>query len=85
MDNLKVEADPEGLKEGQEVIMYPIDTGYNTKEKGKLVGLTSHEAVVSSKSKQGGKDIRIHYPRWNFAIEPAGGHAGSFAATDHVA
>jgi hypothetical protein len=83
------------MKEGEEVIMYPIDTGYNSKDSGKLVGLGAHEAVVSSKTKQGEKEIRIHYPRWNFEIErkAAPGTNGGFLpvngdpsdlGTDHV-
>lgn len=52
--------------------MYPIDTGFESKDQGKLIGLTAHESVVSAKSKEGGTEIRIHYPRWNFAITPAG-------------
>ncbi len=67
-DNVKVEADPIGLKEGQNVEMYPVDTGFDRKDSGKLVGLTSSEAVVEARSNEGGKDIRIHYPRWNFEI-----------------
>lgn len=69
---LKVEEDPEGLKEGQEVEMYPIDTGYSRRDRGKLVLLNSHEVAVQAKSEQGGKDVRIHYPRWNFSVKAAG-------------
>jgi hypothetical protein len=36
------------------------------------VGLTGREAVVSKVSGEGGKEVRIHYPRWNFVVEPAG-------------
>jgi hypothetical protein len=65
------ESDPTGLKEGQEVLMYPIDTGFESKDQGKLIGLTSREAVVSAKSKDG-TEVRIHHPRWNFEIAPVG-------------
>ena len=73
--------------------MYPTDTGYNYKDSGKLVGLGANEAVVSTKSNQGGEEVRIHYPRWNFEIEKAGQKKGAsgvdegkgdFKATDHV-
>ena len=73
--------------------MYPVDTGYNSKDSGKLVGLGAHEAVVSAKSNEGGKEVRIHYPRWNFEIERVGRSKGrskvdekrgDFKATDHV-
>lgn len=70
-DNVPFQADPTGLKEGQEVQMYPIDTGFESKDQGKLIGLTAHESVVSAKSKDG-TEVRIHYPRWNFEITPAG-------------
>jgi hypothetical protein len=70
-DDVKFQEDPTGLKEGQEVDMYPVDTGYDRKDSGKLVGLNAHEAVISAQSKEGGKEIRIHYPRWNFKITPA--------------
>lgn len=76
--NPKVNPDPIGMKEGEEVIMYPIDTGYNAKDSGKLVGLGAHEAVVSTTSKQGDKEIRIHYPRWNFEIERPGAGGDQF-------
>lgn len=66
--DVKVEADPLDLEQDQEVEMYPVDTGYDRKDSGKLVGLNAHEAVVSTQSKEGGKEMRIHYPRWNFEI-----------------
>lgn len=50
--------------------MYPVDTGYNSKDSGKLVALNKGEAVISTMSKQDGKEIRIHYPRWNFSFGP---------------
>lgn len=79
--NPKVEADPIGLKEGQLVDMYPIDTGYNKRDSGKLVVLNAHEAAVSALTQQGSKEIRIHYPRWNFEIVP---QKKAAMGTDHV-
>ena len=67
-ENLRVEPDPIGLKEGEMVDMHPIDTGYNSRDSGKLVVLNSNEAAVSTKSQQDGVEIHIHYPRWNFNI-----------------
>ncbi|KYG40622.1 hypothetical protein M433DRAFT_192292 [Acidomyces richmondensis BFW] len=67
--DLVVHKDPCELKQGQEVIMCPVDTGYNSKDAGKLVGLSIYEAVVKTKSQQEEREIRIHYPRWNFAID----------------
>lgn len=84
--NLKVDPDPIGLKEGQLVDMYPVDTGYNKRDSGKLVLLNANEAAVQTHTQQGDKEIRIHYPRWNFEIVPqkkaTAGDGG--LGTDHV-
>ena len=70
-DKLVVEDDdPSGLKDGQEIEMAPKDTGYSHVDKGKLIGLNGREAVISALSKQDGKEIHIHYPRWNFSFTP---------------
>lgn len=68
--SLEVESDPvQGLTKGSEIEMWPIDTGYNCKDSGKLVKLDVHEVVVEAKTKQDeSKTVRIHYPRWNFEI-----------------
>ena len=66
---LKVESDPIPLQEGEEVEMYPTDTGSDRKERGRLVGLNAHEAVIKTVTQQDGREIRIHYPRWNFEIQ----------------
>lgn len=68
---LTVVKDPSGLKQGQEIEMYPIDTGSTRRDRGRLVHLTSDEVAVSAKSEKGDTDVRIHYPRWNFSIAPA--------------
>ena len=60
--------DPLGLKKGQYVESWPIDSGFNHHDRGKLVSLTSNEVVLVSQSKVGGKEVRIHHPRWNFRI-----------------
>ena len=68
---LKVEADPEGFKQGEHVEMWPVDTGYSRKDGGELVKLDVREAVVRTRSRgeqQGAKEVRIHYQRWNFEI-----------------
>lgn len=63
--------DPSGLKEGDKAIAFPIDTGFNNKDKGKLVGLSVQETVleVNADAAHGGVPIHIHHPRWNFAVE----------------
>lgn len=68
-DQLKVLPDPEAFKEGDEVEMHPTDTGHDRKDRGKLVALNTYEAVIKTTSAQDGKEIRIHYPRWNFDIK----------------
>ena len=69
--SVKVDSqDPTGLKEGDKVVGYPQDTGFTRKDTGTLSGLTPQEVVISSKSKSGA-EIRVHHPRWNFAVERA--------------
>lgn len=61
------EKDPSGLRKGQEVEVWPVDTGFRNKEKGPLVSLTPDEIVIEGKT-QNGKDVRIHAPRHGFRI-----------------
>lgn len=70
-EELKVEEDPEGLKEGDEVEMWPVDTGFDRRDTGRLVKLDAREMVVRTRSQQDGKEVRIHYPRWNFCVRKA--------------
>ena len=62
-EKTKGESDPCNLQEGEEVDMYPIDTGYDRKDSGKLIGLSRNESVISCLSNQEGKEIHIHHPR----------------------
>ena len=62
--------DPTGLKGGEYVVGYPTDTGFTRKDAGNLVGLTTQEVVIASKA-ENGAEIRVHHPRWNFAVEVA--------------
>ena len=66
-------SDPLGLKKGQDVESWPIDSGFNHHDRGKLVSLTSKEVVLASQSEVGGKDVRIHHPRWNFRTRAVNG------------
>lgn len=59
-------SDPLSLKKGQDVESWPIDSGFRHHDRGKLVSLTSKEVVLASQSKVGGKEVRIHHPRWNY-------------------
>ncbi|MCJ1468581.1 hypothetical protein MMC07_007210 [Pseudocyphellaria aurata] len=67
------ENDPVGLKKDQDVESWPIDTGSNHRDRGRLVALTSTEVVLASPSKVGGKEIHIHHPRTSFTIQAVGG------------
>lgn len=80
------ELDPMKLKKGEEVRGYPTDTGFNHKDAGRLVGLTSQEAILSTKG-EGGVEIRVHHPRWQFLIEPVRGgdvNGGSSNGQTHL-
>ncbi len=67
------ENDPLGLKKGQDVESWPVDTGFKHHDRGKLVSLTSKEVVLASQSKVSGKEVRIHHPRWNFRTRAVSG------------
>lgn len=66
--DLRIDDDPLGLKANDNMDMWPIDTGYSHKDSGRLIKLTSSEVAISTESGQGGKEVHIHYPRWNFSI-----------------
>ena len=66
-------SDPLGLKKGQDVESWPIDSGFKHHDRGRLVSLTSKEVVLASQSKIGGKEIRIHHPRWNYRTRAVSG------------
>ena len=65
------DSDPLALKKGQDVEVWPIDTGFKHHDRGRLVALTLKESVVATQSKVGGKEVRIHHPRTNFRIQAA--------------
>jgi len=58
--------DPLGLKQGDEVEVFPSDYGQMGKSSGKIVGLSTSEVVIRNK-----QDILLHFPRWNFSIKKA--------------
>lgn len=66
-------SDPLGLKKGQDVESWPIDSGFRHHDRGRLVSLTSKEVVLASQSKVGGKEVRIHHPRWNYRTRAVSG------------
>jgi len=59
--------DPSGLKKGQNVEVWPIDTGFMNKEKGQLLALSVSEIVIETNT-QDGKTVRVHAPRHGFRI-----------------
>lgn len=65
--------DPLGLRKGQEVEVWPTDTGFKHKDRGRLVGLTKDEVVIAAKTKVGEKEVRIHAPRTGFRVQVVGG------------
>lgn len=67
------EDDPLGLKEGQVVEVWPTDTGFRNKDRGRLVGLTKVEVVIEVQSKVGGRVVRVHAPRVGFRVRAVGG------------
>lgn len=67
--SLQIDDDPLDLKPNYQVDV--IHDGYSHKDSGRLTKLTSSEVAMSTESGQGGKEVRIHYPRWNFSIAHA--------------
>ncbi len=63
--------DPLGLKEGVNVGVWPIDSGFSKHDQGRLVTLTSEEVAIAVQSTVGGKEVHVHMPRWNFRITAA--------------
>ena len=64
-------SDATGLKKGEEIEVWPIDSGFNSKDRGRLVGLNGREVVVEGKTKNG-KMVRIHTPRHGFRVRRVG-------------
>jgi hypothetical protein len=62
--------DPSGLKRGQQVVVWPIDTGFRNKEKGQLLALSVSEIVIETKT-QNGQTVRVHAPRHGFRVKPS--------------
>ena len=60
-----------GLREGQLVGSWPVDTGFRHKDVGKLVKLDKEELVLEVEGKDG-KTVRVHHPRWNFRVKAIG-------------
>lgn len=63
--------DPTGLKKGQEIEVWPIDSGFNNKDRGRLVALDGKEIVIESKT-ESGRAVRVHTPRHGFRLRSIG-------------
>ncbi|KAF4633053.1 hypothetical protein G7Y89_g5077 [Cudoniella acicularis] len=62
---LRDENDLTGLKKGQEIEVWPTDTGFANKDKGKLVALNKMEVIIKRENKKG-ETVRVHSPRYGF-------------------
>lgn len=60
--------DPLKLKPGDEIEVYPLETGFTHRDRGTLLTLTPNEVVVGKKMNAGGGPIRVHYQRWGFRV-----------------
>ncbi|KAL9006031.1 MAG: hypothetical protein Q9188_001209 [Gyalolechia gomerana] len=69
--------DPLGLKKGQDVESWPIDSGFTHRDRGQLVALTRQEVILKTQAKLGHRDIHIHHPRTNFRIRAVDDNGGS--------
>lgn len=65
------EQDPINLGRGEDVEVWPTDSGSRHHDRGLLVCINEEEIVLQPHSKNGEQDIRIHFPRTNFRISPA--------------
>ncbi|THY21977.1 hypothetical protein D6D02_01248 [Aureobasidium pullulans] len=63
--------DPVKLEEGDLVSLWPTDSGFRHKDQGRLVKLTKDEVVLAIQTRTGGKEIRVHAPRWGFRVVKA--------------
>jgi len=61
------ETDALGLKEGQEVEVWPLDSGMNHRDRGSLGKLSTNEVMILIQSRSG-KELRLHFPRHNFRV-----------------
>lgn len=59
--------DPQKLSAGDQVELFPTDSGMNNKDHGKLLSLTEQEIVIELES-----GLRLHTPRIGFRVRKAG-------------
>ncbi len=63
------EQDPANLKQGEDVEVWPIDSGFRLRDRGLLVGINEVEIVLQLHSNTKEQNIRLHFPRTNFRIK----------------
>ena len=59
--------DPSGLRKGMEVEVWPVDSGFSHRDRGRLVGLDGEEIVVERVNGRG-VAVRVHTPRHGFRV-----------------
>ncbi|ROW13380.1 hypothetical protein VPNG_05509 [Cytospora leucostoma] len=58
-----------GLKRGERVVVFPLDTGSNHKDSGVLLGFDGKEVVFETVAEvQGSPSVRVHAPRHGFRV-----------------
>lgn len=62
------EGDPTWLRKGDLVEVWPIETGFNPKDRGRLVVLNGEEILIESRT-QIGESVRVHTPRHGFRLK----------------
>jgi len=62
------ETDALGLKEGQEVEVWPLDSGMDHRDRGFLGRLSTNEVMILIQSRSS-KKLRLHFPRHNFRVQ----------------
>lgn len=60
------QSDPLGLTKGQEVEVWPTDSGFRHHDRGSLVGLDDDEVVIAVDVSD--KVVRLHFPRTGFRV-----------------
>ncbi|KAF2139017.1 uncharacterized protein K452DRAFT_290114 [Aplosporella prunicola CBS 121167] len=65
-------AEPSGVQQGEEVEVWPIESGFSHRDRGRLVSLTFDEVVLELET-----GVRIHFPRWGFRVSKAAAPAAA--------
>lgn len=73
----EVDEDPLALHKGQDVEVWPLDSGVKHHDTGRLVALNGKEVVIATRTEAEGKEVRVHHPRRSFRIKALPGGGGS--------